>query len=72
VFSGATRPVEFYDLQEDPDELVNVASDPAYRQEVTRHAELLLARLSETQQTAWSGDPATRGEPPLDGFGRRP
>jgi arylsulfatase len=72
VFSGADRPAEFYDLQEDPDELVNVAGDPAYRQEVQRHAELLLSRLSETQQTAWSGDPAARGEPPLDGFGRRP
>jgi arylsulfatase A-like enzyme len=70
VFSGAGRPAEFYDLQRDPDELVNVAGDPASRQEVQRHAELLLARLSETQQTAWSGDPAARSVSLVDGFGR--
>jgi arylsulfatase A-like enzyme len=75
VFSGAGRPVEFYDLQADPNELTNVASDPAYRQEVVRHAELLLDRLVQTQQTAWSGDPAMRttshNAPKVDAFGQR-
>ena len=42
------QPVELYDLQEDPDELVNVAAQPAYRPIVQEHADLLLRRLLRT------------------------
>ena len=69
VFSGIDQPVEFYDLQEDPQELVNVAADPAYREEVQRHAALLLDRLMQTEQTAWNGDPDARTPATVDSFG---
>ena len=55
-------------MERDPQELVNVAGDPAYRDEVQRHAELLLDRLLTTEQTVWNHGgmiPADR-----DGFDR--
>jgi arylsulfatase A-like enzyme len=71
VFNGASAPwpVEFYDLQEDPKELVNVAGDPAYRAEVQRHAELLIDRLMHTEYTPWNGGAYRQATPELDGFG---
>ena len=45
--------VELYDLQEDPQERVNVAADPAYRDEVERHARLLIAHRLETESNSW-------------------
>lgn len=71
VFSGAARPVEFYDLEKDPLEQVNVAADPTYRDEVERHARLLLDRLLQTEQTPWNAGGAAAAAPAaLDHFGR--
>jgi len=69
VFSGTDQPVEFYDLEEDPQELVNVAEDPAYLPERQRHAEMLLHRLMTTSHTTWKGDPASRTPATVDSFG---
>ena len=68
VYSGRDNPVEFYDLERDPQELVNVAGDPAYRDEVQQHAELLLDRLLTTEQTAWNHGGMI--PPDRDGFDR--
>lgn len=68
VYAGRDNPVEFYDLERDPQELVNVAGDPAYRDEVQRHAELLLDRLLTTEQTVWNHGGMT--PPDRDGFDR--
>jgi len=70
VFSGMDGPVEFYDLQEDPQELVNVAGDPAYRAEVERHLRLLLHRLLWTGLNAWNTGGAARAQYEVDHFGR--
>ncbi|MGH2354165.1 MAG: sulfatase/phosphatase domain-containing protein, partial [Chloroflexota bacterium] len=70
VFAGAGAPVELYDLQEDPQELVNVAADAAYRDEVARHAALLLDRLLRTQQTPWNRGGSTVAGIAVDPFGR--
>lgn len=40
---------EFYDLAEDPDELVNRIHDPACEREIHRHRELLMAHLIESE-----------------------
>ena len=68
VYAGRDNPVEFYDLERDPQELVNVAGDPAYQDEVQRHAELLLDRLLTTEQTVWNHGGAL--PQPRDGFDR--
>jgi len=41
---------EFYDLEEDPEELHNRIDDPDYREEMARHRELLVERLMESDQ----------------------
>jgi arylsulfatase len=51
IFWGAGRAAEFYDLQEDPDEQINRAGDPAYQGELQAHQELLLERLCQSEQT---------------------
>ena len=63
--------VQLFDLERDPLELENVAPDPAYRDEVQRHAELLLHRLSWSEHSDWNTGGAARytGDP-LDHFGR--
>ena len=68
VYAGRDNPVEFYDLERDPQELVNVAGDPAYRDEVQRHAKLLLDRLLTTEQTVWNHGGMI--PPDRDGFDR--
>ncbi|MGH2558865.1 MAG: sulfatase family protein, partial [Thermomicrobiales bacterium] len=70
IASGSDRPVEFYDLHEDPRELVNVAANPAYQAEVHRHAELLLHRLMTTTPFPWNSDQASRDRERFDSFGR--
>jgi len=70
VFNGADRPVELYDLAEDPQELVNVAGEARYRDQVERHAKLLLDRLSTSEQTLWNSGGFARAKLELDGFGR--
>ncbi|MDQ3699327.1 MAG: sulfatase-like hydrolase/transferase, partial [Chloroflexota bacterium] len=63
--------VQFYDLQQDPLETENVAADPQYRAEIERHAQLLLQRLTWTEQTPWNSGGAGAAPPAaLDHFGR--
>ncbi len=50
IFSGPDREAEFYDLQEDPDEMKNLYGDAAHRDEIDRHKELLLNWLMNTEQ----------------------
>jgi arylsulfatase A-like enzyme len=50
VFAGADGQHEFYDLQEDPDELCNLYGDPRYASEVALHKDLLLDRLMHSEQ----------------------
>ena len=50
VFAGATGAHEFYDLQEDPDELHNLYGDPSRAEAVNRHKDLLLDRLMQSEQ----------------------
>jgi len=50
VFHGTDREDEFYDLEDDPEELNNRIDDPARREEVTRHRALLLDRLTHSEQ----------------------
>lgn len=62
--SFGRRPAEeLYDLRQDPDQLRNVAGQPAYADEQRRLAADLLQRLRET------GDPRALGQPaPWDGY----
>jgi arylsulfatase A-like enzyme len=66
---GEAPLVELYDLQADPQERVNVGADPAYRDEVERHARLLIAHRLETESNAWKAGGAARSEQALDPFG---
>lgn len=50
IFSGMGNPSEFYDLQEDPDELHNLYNDPKYHSEIDHHKDLLLDRLQSSEQ----------------------
>jgi arylsulfatase len=65
--------VEFYDLEKDPQELVNVAGDAAYAAEVRRHSELLLERLMVTEKNAWNsgGSLAAVADEEHDHWGQR-
>jgi arylsulfatase A-like enzyme len=63
---------ELYDLREDPRELVNVAGEARYKDEVQRHAEMLLERLMTTEKNAWnSGGHLAAPIEEMDFFGRR-
>ena len=59
----ARRPAEeLYDLTADPDELKNLATDPAYAKVKMRLAKRLNEHLTKT------GDPRARGENPWDAY----
>jgi len=62
--SFGRRPAEeLYDLRQDPDQMRNVAGQPAYADEQRRLSAGLLQRLRET------GDPRALGQPaPWDGY----
>jgi len=47
-FWGLGQEEQFFDLQEDPQEISNAIGDAAYRQEVDRHRLLMLDRLTRT------------------------
>jgi arylsulfatase A-like enzyme len=49
ICSGTGRQSEFYDLQEDPNEQVNLYGDPRYAAEIDRHKDLLLDRLMRSE-----------------------
>jgi arylsulfatase A-like enzyme len=63
-------PAEFYDLDDDPDELVNVADEPRYALEVRRHAEMLLGRLTDGILSGWNTTGSASAEHDVDHFGR--
>jgi arylsulfatase A-like enzyme len=69
VFSGADRAIEFYDLHQDPQELANVAGEPALAAEIRRHAELLIDHRLRTETNAWKCGLAGATPQPLDPFG---
>jgi hypothetical protein len=66
---GPGPAVELYHLEADPRELVNVAADPAYADQVARHAELLIAHRLRTESNAWKAGLAGAMVEPLDPFG---
>ena len=66
---GADHPAEFYDLHEDPQELVNVVDDLQYAAEIRCHAELFIVHRLLTETNAWKGGGAARTPQPLDPFG---
>ncbi len=54
----AKRPAEeLYDIQADPDQLVNLAANPRHGEAKTRLSELLLARLKQTADPRATGGP---------------
>ena len=71
ITSSVSAPsfVELYDLERDPQETTNVAGDRAYRDEVARHAELLLRRLTLTERNGWNSGGAAKAPIELDQFG---
>ncbi|GEM_PF-4775231 len=50
VFWGRKHPAEFYDLQEDPDEMRNLYEDVGYRAEIDRHKDLMLDVLMNSEK----------------------
>lgn len=61
---------EFYDLIEDPTEQVNVATDVRHTNELLRHAELLIKRLTGAKDNSWNTAGAFAARHELDHFGR--
>lgn len=56
----AALPPLFFDLRRDPDQLVNVAGDPAYRAEMLRYARKMLSwklRYDDRRLTGTSASP---------------
>jgi arylsulfatase len=65
--------VQLFDMERDPLEMVTVAGEPAYQDEVRRHLDLLLHRLSWSESTPWNSGGAAQARPSeaVDHFGRR-
>ena len=62
------RPAEeLFDLQTDPDEIKNVAGNPAYAETKRRLADQLMAELKRTGDPRVSGDGSTYDKPPFAG-----
>ena len=62
------RPAEeLYDLRKDPDQVNNVAADPAYAKARTEMAETLMKRLTEAGDPRVTGDGLTFERPPFAG-----
>jgi arylsulfatase len=60
IFWDGGHEAEFYDLQEDPDEQVNLAGDRGYAGQVRVHQELLIGRLLRTEQHYQRDESLTR------------
>ncbi|MBI3973441.1 MAG: sulfatase-like hydrolase/transferase [Chloroflexi bacterium] len=71
VFSTPDRRVEFYDLQEDPQELANAAGDPRHAAEIQRHAKLFIDHRLRTETNAWKCGLAAQ-TPSLETWGLPP
>ncbi|MBT5380978.1 MAG: DUF4976 domain-containing protein, partial [Opitutae bacterium] len=70
---------ELYDLKKDPDQLINVAGDPAYAKTVRKLKKRLFAELSKTGDPRVTGKgpdfdkfPYLGGTPKFPGGGRKP
>ena len=50
VFWGRESQSEFYDLQEDPDEMRNLYGDPKYGAEIDRHKDIILDTLMNSEK----------------------
>lgn len=57
---------EFYDLKKDPDQINNVANDPAYAVEKEKYAARLMKRLTEAGDPRVSADPVYEHPPFTD------
>jgi N-sulfoglucosamine sulfohydrolase len=67
-FAFAKRPAEeLYDLKSDPDEVKNIASDPAYADKKAELTKMLMAELSRTNDPRVKGDGSTYDKPPFAG-----
>jgi arylsulfatase A-like enzyme len=66
IYWTGGQAAEFYDLQEDPDEQVNLAADPGYAAQVRAHQEMLIERMLATEQHyGWDESLARRHESDL-------
>ncbi len=70
VFHDSGRSAELYDLGKDPDELVNVAADPQYRDVLLRMQNALLERITAGALNHWNTVGAGASSEELDHFGR--
>ena len=62
IFAGKDAESEFYDMQEDPFEEINRYGDPAYREEIDRHKNLMLDRLMNSEQFYHTNESPTARE----------
>ncbi len=60
---GKREEEEFYDLKKDPDEMSNVATDPAYAAEKEKYAARLTKRLTDAGDPRLSADPVFEHPP---------
>jgi len=63
---------EFYDLRKDPDQMNNVATDPAYAAEKDKYAARLQKTLTEAEDPRVTGDGGTFDRPPFTEAGPTP
>jgi len=67
-FAFGKRPAEeLYDLAKDPDQVKNVAADPAYAKEKQQLSERLMKLLTDAKDPRVTGDGKTFDSPPFSG-----
>jgi arylsulfatase A-like enzyme len=67
-FTFGLRPAEeLYDLRSDPDQVKNVAANPAYASQKAELAAALMQRLTEAGDPRVTGDGSTFDKPPFSG-----
>ena len=72
-FAFAKRPLEeLYDLKKDPDQVTNVAADPAYASQKQELADRLLKTLTDANDPRVVGDGTTFDKPPYASPADRP
>ena len=65
-FAFGRRPgIEFFDLRDDPDQLVNLAEDPRYAEDLETLHDRLMQILKSTDDPRVRGDGSTFDEPPF-------
>jgi N-sulfoglucosamine sulfohydrolase len=71
-YAFAKRPgEELYDLKKDPDQMKNVAEDPAYAAAKAKLSERLMAELKRTGDPRVTGEGTTFDNPPFAGSGAK-